>query len=136
MQENNQNRTYNHTAIPAKDLEASRDFYTKLGLVEFRTWDKPDQQLSAIVMRHPTTGTVIELVYHPDNAKITLPSLTAVLHIGFEVADIESIFAAGNFDIIQPITPGVSVKEFAFIRDPNGFPVELVVQKDADTQLS
>lgn len=129
----NSPQTYNHTAIPVKDLEASKVFYEKLGLVEFRSWEKPEQELSAVVMRHPAAGTVIELVYHPDNVKITLPSIPAVLHIGFEVPDIESVFATGNLDIITPITPGVSVKEFAFIRDPNGFPVELVVEKDQKT---
>lgn len=135
MNTNDNNRTYNHTAIPVKNLEASKAFYTKLGLVEFRTWEKPDQRLSAIVMRHPTAGTVIELVYHPDNKNIVLPSIPAVLHVGFEVSDIESVLAAGNYDIIKPITQGVSVKEFAFIRDPNGFPVELVVQHDTDSNL-
>jgi len=30
--------------------------------------------------------------------------------------------------ILKPITKGVSMKEFAFIGDPNGFPVELVIE--------
>lgn len=29
-------------------------------------------------------------------------------------------------EIIVPIAKGVSVKQFAFIRDSNGFPIELV----------
>ena len=57
--------------------------------------------------------------------------LPELFHIGFAVADIQLVLnRLPDIQLIKPITPGVSVKEFAFIRDPSGLPVELVVEKE------
>ena len=115
-----------HFAIPVKDLEASRKFYESLGLQYVRNWKKPDQELEAVVLENDT-GTRVELVYHPSNNEVLFPQIIEVLHVGISVPEIEPILEGK--EVLKPITKGVSVKEFAFIRDPSGFPVELVVEK-------
>ena len=84
------------------------------------------QGLEAAVLENDT-GTMVELVYHPSNGDLLFPQIIEVLHIGMSVPAIAP-FLAGK-EILKPITKGVSIKEFAFIRDPAGFPVELVVEK-------
>lgn len=119
-----------HFAIPVKDLEGSRKFYESLGLQYVRNWEKPEQELEAVVLENEQ-GTRVELVYHPQNSAVLFPQIIEVLHIGLSVSAIEPLLEGK--EILKPITKGVSIKEFAFIRDPNGFPVELVVEKDKST---
>jgi len=118
----------NHFAIPVKDLEESKLFYKKLGFEVFGQWEKPDQNLRALKMKNKS-GFYVELVYHPDNRNIRLPETAAVLHIGLDVENLETKLGDLKRKGIIPITPmtkGVSIKQFAFIKDPNGFPIELV----------
>jgi len=115
-----------HFAIPVKDLEISKKFYESLGLNFVRTWEKPEQELEAVVLENDT-GTRVELVYHPSNGDVLFPQIVEVLHMGLSVSSIEPLLQGK--EVIKAITKGVSIKEFAFIRDPNGFPVELVVER-------
>lgn len=115
-----------HLAIPVKDLAVSQKFYESLGLAYVNTWEKSDQELKAVVMENDT-GTRLELVFHPANGDAVFPQIAEVLHIGLSVPAIGPLLE--EKEVIKPITKGISVKEFAFIRDPNGFPVELVVEK-------
>lgn len=121
---------YNHTAILAKDLKASREFYKRLGMAVLREWKKSNEQLTGVVMQHPD-GMILELIHHPEFDRLALPALPELLHIGFSVTSIpETLNKLGDVEIMESITPGVSVKEFCFVRDPSGFPVELVVEKN------
>lgn len=80
-------------------------------------------------MQH-SDGMILELVHHLNYESVALPPLPELLHIGFSVSNIqEALTQLGDVEIIKPITHGISVKEFCFIRDPNGFPVELSVEK-------
>lgn len=120
---------YHHTAILAKDLNTSREFYERLGMAVLREWEKPNEQLAGVVMQHPD-GMILELIHHPEFNRIVMPGLPELLHIGFSVASIpETLVKLEDVEVIRPLTPGVSVKEFCFVRDPSGFPVELVVEK-------
>ena len=122
--------SYHHTAILTANLATSQSFYEALGLVVLRRWEKPAQRLSVVALRHPD-GFILELIHHPDHQYLSLPLLPELFHIGFAVADIQLVLnRLPDIQLIKPITPGVSVKEFAFIRDPSGLPVELVVEKE------
>ncbi len=118
-----------HFAVPVKNLEKSKLFYEKLGFKVFAQWEKPNQNLKAIKMRSDEYNCHIELVHHADNDAFLLPKMVEVLHIGLQVSNIETklkkLEGEGTIPIV-PITKGVSVKQFAFLRDPNGFPIELV----------
>jgi len=95
-----------HFAIPVEDLQVSREFYESLGLTYVGDWQKPDQELEAVVLENQA-GTRIELVYHPTNEDIALPRIAEVLHVGFSVTNIEPLLAGK--DILKPITKGVDL---------------------------
>jgi len=118
----------NHFAIPVKDLEESKKFYEKLGFWVFNSWEKKHQELKALWMQDKS-GYKIELIYHPTNKNLDFPKILEVQHLGISVANLEEKIRElqkEGIEVIVPITKGVSVKQFAFIKDPNGFSVELV----------
>jgi len=118
----------NHLAIPVKDLEESKKFYERLGFEVFNQWEKPKQELKALWMKDKS-GYKIELIYHPTNQNLEFPKITEVQHLGIVVTNpeekLEELKKVG-VKIIVPITKGVTVKQFAFVKDPNGFSIELV----------
>ena len=94
----------------------------------FNQWEKPEKELKAVWMRDKS-GSKIELIYHPTNQNIVFPKIVEVLHLAITVTDLEKeLNELGKAGIkpVVPLTKGVSVKQFAFIKDPNGFPIELV----------
>ena len=117
-----------HFTIPVKNLEESKKFYEKLGFKKFNNWEKPEQKLKAYWIKDKFEHK-IELTYHPTNKNIKFPEIVEVQHFGIEVKDlmkkVKELQNSG-VEVIIPITKGVSVKQFAFIKDPNGFPIELV----------
>jgi len=116
----------NHFGIPVKDIEESKKFYQKLGFKVFNSWRKEGQKLEGLWMKNEN-GCKIELVYHPANKNLKFPKIPEVLHLGIEVENLtEKIkeLEKENIKIVIPITKGVTVKCFAFIRDPDGFAIE------------
>ncbi|MFH1088745.1 MAG: VOC family protein [Patescibacteria group bacterium] len=117
-----------HFAIPTKDLDKSRAFYEQLGFRYLSKWTKPDQDLSAYWMESDK-GVRIELVHKPGFVYQRPENIPELLHIALPVERlIDEIdkWQDRGVKILKPITKGVSVKQFAFIEDPSGFPVELV----------
>ncbi len=114
----------NHTAIPVTNLERLKDFYKLLGFVEIGSWEKPSQKLKALILCK--SDYTIELVYHPSN-KSLFEEMPEVHHLAVEVEDLESQLKnlEGKVEIIKPLTKGMTVKFFAFIKDPDGFSIEL-----------
>jgi len=118
----------NHLAIPVKNLEESKNFYQKLGFEVFNSWKKEKQELEAVWMQD-RNGYKIELIYHPKNKDFKFPEVTEVQHLGIGVKNLEEKLTElqkEGIEITVPITKGVTVKYFAFIKDPNGFSIELV----------
>ncbi|PIS39491.1 MAG: hypothetical protein COT33_01740 [Candidatus Nealsonbacteria bacterium CG08_land_8_20_14_0_20_38_20] len=118
----------NHLAIPVKNLEESKKFYQKLGFQVFNSWEKKNQQLKALWMKDKN-GYKIELIYHPTNKNLEFPKITEVQHLGIGVTNLEKKIKElqkEGIEIVVPITHGVSIKCFAFIKDPSGFSIELV----------
>lgn len=115
-----------HFAIPIKNLKESKEFYEKLGFVIDGEWEKPDEKLEAIWMKKGDLR--LKLVYHKNNVDVKFPKIPEVLHIGIEVDDIykevEKLEKMG-IKLSKPITKGKTVAYFAFLKDPNGFNIEL-----------
>lgn len=121
---------YNHAAIPVVDMEATKAFYILLGFEYFREWKKPEENLEAQVL--DKDGFILELVYSPSNKLLEPPAIVEPRHTGISVTDLNKILndlEARGIKILKPITKGVSIKEFAFVADPSGNVVELVVEK-------
>lgn len=119
---------YHHTSIPIKDINKSIKFYQQLGFEVFDKWHRPDQGLTGIWIKDKF-GSKIELVYHKSNRQLKLPIIPEVLHISIKVNNItitlNKLVKAGAI-ITKPVTNGLTVKRFAYIKDPNGFIIELV----------
>lgn len=115
-----------HISIPVKDLEESRKFYEEFfGYEVTSDWENQDLGLKALWLE--ADGNLkIELIWHEDNkgqiSEWILP------HIGFEVKNIEQLlnrFKGKGVEIIMPLSKGQTVKEKAFIKDPNGLAIEV-----------
>ena len=118
----------NHLAIPVKNLEESKNFYQKLGFEVFNSWETTNQELKALWLQDKD-GYKIELIYHPTNRDLDSPKIMEVQHLGIGVKNLEDKIKElqeEGVEIVVPITKGITVKQFAFIKDPNGFSIELV----------
>jgi len=118
----------NHVAIPVKDLAESQAFYEQLGFTMYSHWEKPAQGLSAVALKNDN-DVRIELVHHAGNATFQFPERPEVLHVALEVADLPSTLERCRMlgmNIVVPETKGITVKRFAFLRDPNGLAIELL----------
>jgi len=118
----------NHISIPVKNLEQSKNFYQRLGFEVFNSWEKPSQKLKALWMQDKS-GYKIELIYHPDNKGLEFPEIIEVHHLGIAVTNLEKKIKElqkEGIELVIPTTKGITVKQFAFIKDPNGFSIELV----------
>ena len=118
----------NHLAIPVKDLERSKKFYEKLGFEVFNRWERPAKELKALWMKDKS-GYKIELIYHPSNANLEFSKIPEAQHLCISVDNLEDMIKElqkEGMEIVIPISKGITVKQYAFIKDPNGFSVELV----------
>jgi predicted enzyme related to lactoylglutathione lyase len=114
-----------HFSIPVKDIAESAKFYSGLGFVVVSKWSKPEKKKEAVVMQRD--DCVIELSFHPSNKTLDLCK-SDNLHLGLEVEYLQKLLdkiEQQGVTITRPKAPGVSVKCFAFIKDPNGFAIEL-----------
>jgi catechol 2,3-dioxygenase-like lactoylglutathione lyase family enzyme len=117
-----------HFAIPTQDLDKSRDFYEQLGFRYMSKWDKPDQDLSAYWLEFDESVR-IELAHKPGFEYRQPENIPELSHLALPVESLKDEidkWQDRGVKILKPITKGVSVKQFAFIEDPSGFPVELV----------
>jgi lactoylglutathione lyase len=124
-----------HTALRVSDLEKSIAFYTDLlGMTLFRRREneKRAETVAYVGYGEEASSHAIELIkHHADPQGFT--HAVAYGHIALGVPDIESLsrklMAAGVSFILPPQhnRPG-SKNKLAFIKDPNGYEIELTEQ--------
>ena len=120
-----------HTMLRVKDLEKSIDFYTQLlGMRLLRQSENPQYQytLAFLGYGNESDTTVLELTYNWGQHDYNLGD--AFGHIAIGVEDIyrvcEQLSHAGA-EVYRPPGPvkgGRSI--IAFVRDPNGYAIELI----------
>jgi len=116
-----------HVAIPVTDLNRSKVFYTLLGCAVVQEWQRSDWSMKGCLLEHPS-GMAVELIQHPKNKSVKFPAVAEVLHVAFPVPDVAAAVAdleRQGVTVSRPVTEGVTVKRLAFVKDPNGFSVEL-----------
>lgn len=115
---------YLHTMVRVNDLDASIDFYTKLGLREVRRHDVEAGRFTLVFMAAPgDEDAQIELTHNWDSE--TLGGGRNFGHLAYRVDDIyalcQSLMDAG-VTINRPPRDG----HMAFVRSPDNISVELL----------
>lgn len=127
---------YLHTMLRITDPERSRVFYEALGF-EFRR-ELPivrDGELEATNHFYGLTGQEeeLELTYNHDGRTYELG--TAYGHVALGVEDLDGTLGRLAGQGIKPERPPYSIREggsrLCFVRDPDGYRVELIERRDA-----
>ena len=120
-----------HTMIRVSDFEASIDFYQNmLGMTLLRVFDQPEDKYSLAFMGFgPEDQTaVLELTYNYGKSNYDLG--TGFGHIAIGVSDCHAFckrLENKGWNINRPPGPLKGSNEIiAFIRDPDGYPIEII----------
>ena len=122
---------YLHTMLRVGDLQRSVDFYSKaFGMKEIRRRDVPDGKytLAFVGYGDEEHNTVIELTYNYGVEKYEIGNQFGHLAIGVpDVAGACDIAAkAGGVVTRQPGPVKFGTTIIAFVKDPDGYMIELV----------
>lgn len=123
-----------HTMLRVTDLQASKDFYTNIfGMKLMREKEFPDAKFTLAFLGYgdESTDTVLELTYNWGTDSYDLGN--AYGHIAIAVEDAykacEQITAKGG-DVVRPAGPMMdSGSVIAFVKDPDGYMIELIEGK-------
>ena len=118
-----------HTCYRIGDIDRSVAFYGALGFEELARMPIRDEAIN-VFMGLPGDGARLELTH---NFGVTSYDLGAGYnHIAVTVGDLDAKLAALAEHGIQPEKPPYSVREggsrICFVRDPDGYRVELIEQ--------
>lgn len=129
-----------HTMLRVTDLQKSIDFYTNI--LEMKLLRKSENEeykytLAFLGYGDETETTVIELTYNWGTSEYDMGNSYG--HIAIETDDIyatcEKIKSMGGLITREagPVKGGTSV--IAFVKDPDGYMIELINKKDAGKGL-
>ncbi|GAA5213214.1 lactoylglutathione lyase [Corallincola platygyrae] len=120
-----------HTMIRVTDLDKSIEFYTKvLGMRVLDRMENPDYRYTLVFVgyEHQADGATIELTYNWDTHEYEMG--TAFGHLALGVDDIyaacDKIQALGGNITREPGPLKGGTTHIAFVKDPDGYPIELV----------
>ena len=123
--------TFLHTMLRITEPERSRAFYEALGFTFARETDivrGGEREATNYFFSMGTAESVLELTYNHDGRTYDLG--TAYGHIAIRVSDLEATLARLAGEGIEPEKPPYSVREggslLCFVRDPDGYRVELI----------
>ena len=119
-----------HTCYRIGDIDTSVGFYQALGFEERRRMDLPDGAIN-VFMGIPGDGDRLELTWNPGVESYDLG--TGYNHIALVVDDLDGTLGELDTQGIQPEKPpyhvGQSGPRIAFVRDPDGYRVELIQRR-------
>lgn len=123
-----------HTMLRVENLQNSIDFYTNImGMKLLRQSDNTEYKYSLAFLGYGNESdtTVLELTYNWDKSTYQMGDAFGHIAIGVEniYAVCESISEQGG-DVYRqpgPVKGGQTV--IAFVRDPNGYAIELIENK-------
>jgi lactoylglutathione lyase len=125
-----------HTMLRVGDLERSITFYTQLlNMKELRRKEYPDGQFTLAFVGYgdESNTTLLELTYNWDKNSYDLGN--AFGHIAIEVDDIyRTVEALKTKNVVvsrepAPMKFGINSPVIAFIKDPDGYTIELIQKK-------
>ena len=116
-----------HTCYRITDIDRSVAFYEKLGFEEVGRFPIRDEAIN-VFMGLPGDGARLELTYNHGVSEYDLG--TGYNHIAISADDLDATLARLAEHGIEPEKPPYSVREggsrIAFVRDPDGYRVELI----------
>ncbi len=119
-----------HTCYRIGDIERSVGFYESLGFEERRRMDLPDGAIN-VFMGMPGDGDRLELTWNPGVESYDLG--TGYNHIALVVEGLDDTLAELSHKGIEPDKPpynvGNSGSRICFVRDPDGYRVELIERR-------
>ena len=120
-----------HTMLRVGNLERSVEFYQRcLGMREFRRKDYPSGEFTLVFMGYgsESDGAAIELTYNYNQCQYDLGN--GFGHVALEVSDAAAVCASvkrEGGEVVReagPMKHGTTV--IAFVKDPDGYMIELV----------
>ena len=118
-----------HIAIICSDYERSKAFYTQILGLEILQEVYRKERDSYKLDLGLDGEYIIELFSFPNPPKrLTRPEATGLRHLAFEVEDVTAAMAyldAYNIDHEGLRIDEHSLKQFTFLKDPDGLPIEL-----------
>ena len=118
-----------HTCYRITDVDRSVDFYNALGFEEVGRFQLPDGATN-VFMGLPDDGARLELTYNPGVESYEIG--TGYGHIAVTAGDLDGTLQALAGQGIDPERPPYTVREggnrLCFVRDPDGYRVELIEQ--------
>ncbi|MCI9703362.1 lactoylglutathione lyase [Vibrio parahaemolyticus] len=123
-----------HTMIRVVDLDKSIEFYTKvLGMSVLDRFENQEYRYSLVFVGSPfqPDGATIELTYNWDTGSYDLGNAFGHMALGCEdiYAACEKIKALGGNVTREPGPMKGGETHIAFIKDPDGYPIELIQTK-------
>lgn len=122
-----------HTCYRIGDIDRSVDFYQRLGFEELRRMPIRDEAIN-VFMGLPGDGPRLELTYNHGVDSYDLG--TGYNHIALTVEDLDGTLERLAEQGIEPEKPPYTVREggsrLCFVRDPDGYRVELIESNPAD----
>ncbi|MSO40738.1 MAG: lactoylglutathione lyase [Solirubrobacterales bacterium] len=117
-----------HTCYRVLDVDRSVAFYEKLGMEELRRMPIRDEAIN-VFMGFPGDGPRLELTHNFDQSE-PYEVGTGYGHIAFTVDDLDAALARLAEEGIEPESAPYTVREggsrLCFVRDPDGYRVELI----------
>jgi lactoylglutathione lyase len=116
-----------HTCYRIGEIDRSVEFYEALGFEERRRMPIRDEAIN-VFMGLPGDGDRLELTYNHGVDSYELG--TGYNHIALTVPDLDATLAELSGKGIEPEKPPYTVREggsrICFVRDPDGYRVELI----------
>lgn len=123
---------YFHTALSVKNIQESQEFFEKVFDLKFKTRGERPELGVKFIMLEDKSGVSIELFEHVSSKPLIEDPMDfaqiGFKHVAFVVDNIEEVMekaVKNGAKVIWPIKKGITVKRLAFIKDPNGLPIEL-----------
>jgi lactoylglutathione lyase len=118
-----------HTCYRITDIDRSVDFYKALGFEEVGRFQLPDGATN-VFMGLPDDGARLELTFNPGVESYEIG--TGYGHIAVTAGDLDGTLQALAGQGIDPERPPYTVREggnrLCFVRDPDGYRIELIEQ--------
>ena len=118
-----------HTCYRITDIDRSVAFYSALGFEGAGRFQLPDGATN-VFMGLPDDGARLELTFNPGVERYDIG--TGYGHIAVTAADLDGALQALAGQGIEPERPPYTVrdggKRLCFVRDPDGYRIELIEQ--------